>query len=146
MLLRPLTTTALVLGAALTAACGGGSTTTSDATPSPTGTVTTSPSPTPAPTTASTSVSASVSASPSASATAAGLRRCAPQGKLQVVLVTGTVDCAAAYAVTGKYDFDGEKRQTVDGYVCETGNAMTRPTVLTCTDRRNRDEFSVDEK
>jgi len=60
--------------------------------------------------------------------------------------VSGTVDCAAAYAVTARYDFGGDKRQTVDGYVCETGNATTRPTVLSCTDRRTRDEFSVDER
>ena len=150
MPLRPSVITPALLVVALSSACGGSPTgspsdTPSSISPSSNATATSSPTASANPS-ASATPSASTSPSTSASPTATGLRRCAARGTLQVVLVSGTVGCAAAYAVTARYDFQGDKRQTVDGYVCETGNAMTRPTVLSCTDRRTRDEFSVDQR
>jgi hypothetical protein len=57
----------------------------------------------------------------------------------------GQIDCAAAYDVAGRLDRGGAKRQSVDGYVCEFGTAMTRPTIFTCTNRALGAEFAADE-
>jgi len=37
------------------------------------------------------------------------------------------------HAVAGRYDLRGERVQKVGEWVCEGGNAMTRPVVFTCS-------------
>ncbi len=57
----------------------------------------------------------------------------------------GRIDCASSYLVAARVDLNGQKRQDINGYVCEFGNAMTRPTIFACTNRKARAEFAVDQ-
>lgn len=75
------------------------------------------------------------------SATTAG--ECPAQAQYRVTIVTGTLECAAAYAVAAKFDRQGAAVQQVDGYTCQSGTAATRPVLFTCTSPTA--EFTVSE-
>jgi hypothetical protein len=51
----------------------------------------------------------------------------------EIEIVTGDVDCAAAQQAAAGYDLQGERVQEVGEWVCEGGNAQTRPVIFTCT-------------
>lgn len=57
---------------------------------------------------------------------------CGEAGGLRVRVVTGEVTCAAGRAAIAAYDALGEKVQEVEGFICEGGEAATRPLVVTC--------------
>ena len=124
----------LFLTGALVAGCGSDSSSSdspsaSPATPTVTVTVTETATPT----------------EPTASAQT-GPQECPPQADIRIRILMGQIDCASAYSVAARLDRGGAKRQTVDGYVCEFGTAMTRPTIFTCTDRALGAEFAADER
>ena len=124
--------------AALVAGCGSDDSS-SAAEPTPTVTVTA---------TATATATATVTATPSgaASTTASpAAQECPASEGGRVRVVVGQLDCDAAAAIAAGYDLDGEKRQEVQGYVCESGNAMTRPVVFTCTDRAGGRELVVEQ-
>ena len=51
----------------------------------------------------------------------------------EIEIVTGEVDCAAAKDTAAQYDLQGARVQEVGQFVCEGGNAQTRPVIFTCT-------------
>jgi hypothetical protein len=120
----------LLLAAAFVAGCGSGAS--SSVSPAPSA----SPSDPP-----STAPPTSPLASPEP-----GRQTCAPHADITITILMGRIDCASSYLLAARVDRSGEKRQHIDGYVCEFGNAMSRPTIFTCTDREARAEFAVDER
>jgi hypothetical protein len=59
-------------------------------------------------------------------------QHCQARGTQQIDIIDGPISCDAAYQIVGGYNPQGEKYQEVQGFTCYTGNAMTRPIVLSC--------------
>jgi len=57
---------------------------------------------------------------------------CTPQGDYQISITGGTIACADAYAIASKYDLQGDKYQTIDGFQCASGTADVRPLIFEC--------------
>lgn len=60
-----------------------------------------------------------------------------------IELISGDVTCDQAKDVAGGYDQQGDRVQEVGEFVCEGGNAQTRPIIFTCTGPGG--EFTVSE-
>ena len=61
----------------------------------------------------------------------------------EIAILTGDVDCSAAKDTAAQYDQQGERVQEIGEFVCEGGNAQTRPVIFTCTGPGG--EFTVSE-
>jgi hypothetical protein len=68
---------------------------------------------------------------------------CTDDAGNQIQILTGDVTCDAAKEVAGNYDQQGDRVQEVGEFVCEGGNAQTRPIIFTCTGPGG--EFTVSE-
>ncbi len=60
-----------------------------------------------------------------------------------IEIVGGDVDCAAAKDTASQYDRQGDRVQEIGEWVCEGGNAQTRPVIFTCSGPGG--EFTVEE-
>jgi hypothetical protein len=58
-------------------------------------------------------------------------------------IVGGDVDCAAAKATAAQFDQQGARVQEIGEWICEGGNAQTRPVIFTCSGPGG--EFTVSE-
>ena len=58
-----------------------------------------------------------------------------------IKLISGSVTCDDAAKISGAYDQQGERVQTIGGWTCEGGNASTRPIIFTCSGSAG--EFTV---
>ncbi|HEV7206444.1 MAG TPA: hypothetical protein VGN18_17695 [Jatrophihabitans sp.] len=76
-------------------------------------------------------------------ADAVGPQTCPQLDKYRIRIVSGQITCTDAYDVAAQYRTQGESVQHLGGYTCQSGNAMTRPTVFTCT--ASAAEFAVDQ-
>jgi hypothetical protein len=84
-----------------------------------------------------------LSVTPAGVASADVAQRCAPRGEQQLDIVDGQLTCDAAYDIAAAYDPAGEKYQTIQGFTCYTGNAMTKPEWLSCVSGET--DFAVNE-
>lgn len=76
-------------------------------------------------------------------ADAVGPQTCPKTDKYRIRIVSGQITCTIAADVAAQYRTQGPSVQRIDGYTCQSGNAMTRPTVFTCT--ATEAEFAVDQ-
>jgi hypothetical protein len=60
-------------------------------------------------------------------------QECTDAAGNEIEILTGDVDCAAAKDTAAQYDLQGERVQEIGEFVCEGGNAQTRPVIFTCT-------------
>jgi len=60
-----------------------------------------------------------------------------------IEIVGGDVDCAAAKDTAAQYDAQGDRVQELGEWICEGGNAQTRPVIFTCSGPGG--EFTVSE-
>lgn len=76
-------------------------------------------------------------------ADAIGPQTCPQLDQYRIRIVRGQITCTDAYDVAARYRTQGPSVQRIGGYTCQSGNAMTRPTVFTCT--ASDAEFAVDQ-
>jgi len=60
-----------------------------------------------------------------------------------IEIIGGDVDCAAAKDTAAQYDTQGDRVQEIGEWICEGGNAQTRPVIFTCSGPGG--EFTVSE-
>lgn len=58
---------------------------------------------------------------------------CTDAGGNEIEIIGGGVDCAAAKDTAAQYDRQGARVQEIGEFVCEGGNAQTRPVLFTCS-------------
>lgn len=80
---------------------------------------------------------------------ATAAKECAPQDGRMIRIYSGDINCADAYVITGRYDFNtGPKYQqidSIDSWTCYTSIADLRPIILTCVSDKKA-EFDVREE
>ena len=58
---------------------------------------------------------------------------CTDDAGNEIDVLTGDVACSAAQDTAAQYDQQGARVQEIGEWVCEGGNAQTRPVIFTCT-------------
>lgn len=70
--------------------------------------------------------------------------QCPPKDGRTIDITAGKITCDDAYSTVATFDWQGQKFQQIDGFMCYTGTAQTAPVVLVCSSDEVEFTVSVD--